>query len=148
MSPVPARATLVELPSRANSIARRPTNGSTPAPPIPPAVTVQQKPPQPIEPSIKKEKTKSRVWGLLGIKPKKSRDLASQMVVAQSDVPNVRAAHKIDTLTPSRCESTKIHRADSQCHLESHRSVPSSRRLSSSRALRSNLPDHLLPPFI
>jgi hypothetical protein len=105
MSPVPARATLVELPSRNNSTIRRP---SIPIPSprqlasAPPVVEVHASPK-----AIKKEKTKSRVWGLLGLRSKKSKDLLSKVA---PPVEHIAPARKIvnkdqDTLTPSRGKS-------------------------------------------
>ena len=104
MSPVPARATLVELPSRANSIARKPDHGEG-------ATLRATQPnhlikPQPSQqfPTIKKDKTRSRVWGLLGIKGKKSKD-----VLAQEDnraAPAANILQRLDTLTPSKRQSS------------------------------------------
>jgi hypothetical protein len=117
MSPVPARATLVELPSRANSTIRRPSD------PIPSprqlAVSAQSSVADrtsvpvtcpPVAQAIKKEKTKSRVWGLLGIKSRKSKDvLAGKAAVAAvpATVAASPARHTIrtsirDALTPSK----------------------------------------------
>jgi len=103
MSPVPARATLVELPTRANSTVRKP---SVPVPsPRQLAVSAQsalvevQSSPK----AIKKEKTRSRVWGLLGIRSKKSKDILTK---AAPPVGYVAARAVVqqdkDTLTPSR----------------------------------------------
>lgn len=104
MSPVPARATLVELPSRANSLARKPDNGDgATIRPIPPSHLVKQQPqsqPSQPAPAIRKDKTRSRVWGLLGIKGKKSKD-----VLAQDDgrtAPAANILQRLDTLTPSK----------------------------------------------
>lgn len=105
MSPVPARATLVELPSRANSTIRRPSI------PIPsprqlasaqPIVDTQASPK-----AIKKEKTRSRVWGLLGLRSKKSKDLLSKATPPVGYVAPVRSIGKKDqdTLTPSKGQS-------------------------------------------
>ena len=107
MSPVPARATLVELPSRANSTIRRPSV------PIPsprqlavsaqPAVVEVQASPK----AIKKEKTRSRVWGLLGIRSKKSKDVLTKAAPPVGYIAPTRAVVQQDqhTLTPSRGKS-------------------------------------------
>ena len=103
MSPVPARATLVELPSRANSTVRRPSI------PIPsPRQLVAVKPVETVIASpkaIKKEKTKSRVWGLLGIRSKKSKDVLTKATApVEVAAPAPVFKQDKDTLTPSRGE--------------------------------------------
>lgn len=106
MSPVPARATLVELPSRANSTVRKPTNPAVAVHPILLPSPVHHKVSQPFQPTIKKEKTKSRVWGMLCIKSKKSRDMMADPESTEGRAYDV--SHKGDTLTPSRRKSIVI----------------------------------------
>jgi len=107
MSPVPARATLVELPSRANSTVRRP---SVPIP-SPRQLAVSAQPPvievQASPKAIKKEKTRSRVWGLLGIRSKKSKDVLTKVAPPVGYIAPARAVVQQDqhTLTPSRGKS-------------------------------------------
>lgn len=106
MSPVPARATLVELPSRSNSTVRRP---SVPIPSprqLASAQTVVDVHASPK--AIKKEKTKSRVWGLLGIRSKKSKDVLAKVAPVEHIAPVLKPIKQIqNTLTPSRGESSE-----------------------------------------
>lgn len=100
MSPKPARATLVELPSRANSVIRKPepaSSGTLRAIPSPRQVKESQN----HSATLKKEKTRSKVWGLLGIKPRKSKDL---MASTEGPVPPpaVQPARLVKVLTPSK----------------------------------------------
>jgi hypothetical protein len=121
---------LVELPSRANSTVRRP---SVPIP-SPRQLAVSSQPPV-VEVSaspkaIKKEKTRSRVWGLLGIRSKKSKDVLAKAAPPVGYVAPARAAVQQDqnTLTPSRGEScplTSCVDTDDQCRKEFPRSTPS-----------------------
>jgi len=128
MSPVPTRATLVELPSRSNPTVRRPSV------PIPsPRQLASARPPvgeaQASPKAIKKEKTKSRVWGLLGIRTKKSKDVLTKSAPVEPVAP-LRPTTKQDqdTLTPSRSESpyfTGRRMTDAQFPNESRLSMPS-----------------------
>jgi hypothetical protein len=121
---------LVELPSRANSTVRRP---SVPIP-SPRQLAVSSQPPV-VEVSaspkaIKKEKTRSRVWGLLGIRSKKSKDVLAKAAPPVGYVAPARAAVQQDqnTLTPSRGESCPLKSCvdtDDQCRNEFPRSTPS-----------------------
>lgn len=102
MSPVPARATLVELPSRVNSLAKKPEQGGGAGGtvrPIQPSHLGKPSASQQV-PTIRKEKTRSRVWGLLGIKGKKSKDVLSQENTRA--VPSANILQRLDTLTPSK----------------------------------------------
>jgi hypothetical protein len=101
MSPVPARATLVELPSRANSTVRRPSIPIPSPRQLASAQLVEKVDASPK--AIKKENAKSRVWGLLGIRSKKSKDvLAKATAPVETAGPALVVKHDKNTLTPSR----------------------------------------------
>jgi len=132
MSPVPARATLVELHSRANSTVRRP-NVPIPSPrqlavsAQPPVVEFQASPK-----AIKKEKTRSKVWGLLGIRSKKSKDVLTKAAPPVGYIAPARAVVQQDqhTLTPSRGKSLCFS------HVSRLTTVP--KRVSSIHALQAH----------
>jgi hypothetical protein len=103
MSPVPARATLVELPSRANSTVRRPSIPIPSPRQLASAQVVEKVDASPK--AIKKEKTKSRVWGLLGMRSKKSKDILAKATASVETAPAPVVKQDKDTLTPSRGQS-------------------------------------------
>ena len=90
-APITSKATLVQLPPRSSSIGRvlpdaRPTTpieafvANQPAQPTQPAQDHTSRP----EP-LKREKTKSRIWGLLGGKQKKTQVKQEIKVLRDSD---------------------------------------------------------------
>jgi len=150
MSPVPARATLVELPSRSKSTVRRPSI------PIPsprqlasarPLVVEAQASPK----AIKKEKTKSRVWGLLGIRTKRSKDVLTKPALIEpiAAPPKPTFKQDQDTLTPSRSEFpyfTGRRMTDAQFPNESRLSTPS--RLTRRNSIPPDRLGRCLHPYI
>ena len=121
---------MVELPSRANSTVRRP---SIPIP-SPRQLAVSSQPPvvevQASPKAIKKDKTRSRVWGLLGIRSKKSKDVLTKAAPPVGYVAPARAVvhQDHDTLTPSRggsCPADSCAETNKQCQNECPRSTPS-----------------------